>query len=263
MSNPLVTVIVPHHLNENDEYLNWCIYSILQSVGVEIELICISDAVKSPDIRGYTATLIHDRTLSNVTKKWHHGVKIANPSSKYVMVISDDVMVSKHTIAELADTIGDLGMIVGPASNCDSTTRYRTNFILEREDGRSRYVGLKSTLEDIEGYEECVINYPKGRRTLIDTGWISFYCTMFPKAVLQAVGDFDEKLDVRYNDVDYCERARKLGIISMINLGVFALHFGDKTLPKCTKPEEYAAADRAWMDKHRGLPLPEDDGDLL
>ena len=103
-------------------------------------------------------------------------------------------------------------------------------------------------------------NAPRAALT-IDPGWISFYCAMIPKTVLNRVGDLDEKLDVRYNDTDYCERARKLGIPSMINLGAFALHFGDRSLPKCTTAEQYADADKAWMEKH--MPVPEEHGDLL
>lgn len=258
---PLVTVIVPHHMNENDSYLQWCLVSVLASVGVDIEVICISDAPECPNVPD-RVTLVHNHALNNVTKKWHYGVKMADPASKYMMIISDDVMVSKYMIEELAATASDAGVILGPASNCDSTTRYRAQFALSRDDGTVIPLGVKCSLEEIAGLEQKVIDHPVSQRILIDPGWISFYCTMIPKRVIELVGDFDEKLDVRYNDVDYCERARKIGIPAMIHLGVFALHFGDRTLPKCTTQDEYASADRAWFDKHSHL-IPEEHGDLL
>ena len=251
MTGPLVTVIVPNHLTENYPYLKWCVKSILSSERCDLEVLVISDAA-----HGYVSfedkrvRSVWSQELNNCTKKWHHGVKYASPSSKYIMLISDDVMVSKHTIGEMARTIGDNQMILSPASNCDSTTRYHTDFFLGGP-GDTIKIPLKCTLDQIKGYEQDVIDYPRGQKVLIDPGWVSFYCTMFPKTVLETVGDFDEQLDVRYNDVDYCQRARNLGIRAFVHLGVFALHFGDRTLPISTSKEEYDAADIAYFKKYR------------
>lgn len=252
-SKPLVTVIIPYHLKQNYEYLKWCVKSVLSSVHVELEVFVISDAedgwISFDDKR---VVSVWDSKLNNVTKKWHHGLTLANPSSKYVMLISDDVMVSKYTIGAMAGTIGDADLIMSPSSNCDATTRYHTKYFLSHGiEGTSIEVGLKSTLADIKDYEQCVIDYLPGQPILIDPGWVSFYCTMFPKTVLKKVGDFDEALDVRYNDVDYCHRARAIGIPSVIHLGVFALHFGDRTLPFCTTSDEYEAADKAYGLKYQ------------
>ncbi len=243
-SEPLVTVIVPHHLNQNDEYLHWCVKSVLASEGVALEVIVISDAEQAGDIP--EVTYVHNPDLNNVTKKWHYGVKMANPSSKYVMLISDDVMVSKYTIADLAQAIGDNQMILGPASNCDATTRFYAQFYATEH----KPMTLKMTMADLHPDQQAVIDFPKMNPILIDPGWVSFYCTMFPKTVLTAVGDFDEALDCRHNDVDYCQRARRLGIPALIHLGVYALHFGDKTLPLTTSQSDYAAADEAYRQKN-------------
>lgn len=254
-SNPLVTVIIPHHLDENQRYLNWCLTSILASVDVDLDVICLSDAENAPHTPD-GVTLVHDTDLINVTRKWSKGLAMADPKSKYVMLISDDVMVSKYTIAGMARAIGDHQMILNPASNCDATTRYYTEFRLG-----DWAIPHKLTLEQLEGREQMVIDYPMHYPILIDPQWVSWYCTMLPKSVIEKVGLLDERLDVRHNDVDYCHRARQMGIPSLIHLGVFALHFGDKTLPKCTRPEEYDAADRAFQEKY--MMTPQEDGDLL
>lgn len=258
---PFVTVVVPFHLSENQKYLNWCLNAIKESVGIGVEILCFSSAKYAPDTP-YGVELFHDpEKYSNVTKKYTAGYKMSHPGSKYMMYISDDVMVSKHTIAELADTIGDSGLILNPASNCDATTRYYSSYSVSNEHGVSKQIPLKTTMEDMVGYQQAIIDYPKERRVLIDPGWVSFYCTMIPKSVMKAVGPLDEKLDVRHNDVDYCHRARKIGVPSMINLGVFACHFGDRTLPKCTTSEMYGDADKAFQEKY--MPVPEEQGDLL
>lgn len=267
---PTVTVIVPHHLNENDQYLRWCIKSIVSSKNIRLEVICVSDATENPiysanlwelsDIPDRKLTCYHDPGLSNVTKKWRFGLSVSNPESEYVMLISDDVMVSEHTIAMLAASAEGAPMILNPASNGDASTRYYASYGL-RKGTEFKDIPHKCTLEEISGFEESVISMPLMNPVIIDPGWVSFYCTLFPRTVLNQVGDFDEKLDVRYNDVDYCKRARALGIPSLIQLGCFALHFGDRTLPKCTTEAEYHAADVAWQEKYH--PIPQDDGDLL
>jgi len=174
---------------------------------------------------------------------------MADKASKYVMLISDDVMVSKYTITEMARFAADHPVILGCASNCDSTTRYLANFSLPEMPHKQ--LTLKMTMEELEPDQGGIINYPRLVPIILPQPWISFYCTLFPKTVLQKVGDFDESLDVRHNDVDYCTRARAIGIPSMIHLGVFALHFGDRTLPQCTSPEQYAAADEAFRKKYQ------------
>ncbi len=249
---PLVTVISTHHLNENDKYLHWSLTSILASVGVDIEVLCYSSAKECPEVPN-GVFLRHD-PVNNVScsAKFNHGVKTASPHSKFICMIADDVMVSKYALAEMADAIGDRAMILGPASNCDSTTRYQTDYYVNGPGpcrGRMK-IPQKCTLEEISGFETNVIDYRAGQRILIDPGWISFYCVMMPKTVVSAVGGLDERMDVRWNDLEYCERALKLGIPAIIDLGAFALHFGDRTLPKCVTPEQYAAADKAFMERH-------------
>lgn len=276
MNKPLITVISTNHLIENQDYLTWSLKSIQASVGVDIEILCYSSAKECPEVPD-GVFLRHD-PVNNVScsAKFNHGVKAASPHSKYICMIADDVMVSKYALAELAGAICDRAMILGPASNCDGTTRYQTQFQLFKylpytgtaipglmhPLPKAITIGVKSTLEEIKGFEQSVIDYPLNHRFLIDPGWISYYCVMMPKSVIQAVGGLDENMDIRWNDYVHCERARKLGIPAMIDLGAFALHFGDKTIPKCATQADYDLADKAFAERH--LPNPEDHmGDLL
>jgi GT2 family glycosyltransferase len=80
----------------------------------------------------------------------------------------------------------------------------------------------------------------------------AFYCTMMSKSVWDEVGELDAAMDFRGNDWDYCIRAEKLGIPSMINLGAFALHFGDKTIPKCVTKEQLDECSRVFQSKWNG-----------
>lgn len=239
---PEVTILVTHHLNENDKYLAACVRSLQATEGIEIEIIAISDAPLPPkDIpQGPNTILIWDRKAVTVPDKWREALRGANPGARYFMMVSDDVIVSKHTVTGLARALGPDEGIMGCRSNSDQTTRYFTNTGFP----------LKMTIEELGAREIEVIGMPRWPDILLPQDWVSFYCVMMPKSVCKKVGELDANLEVRYNDADYCLRARKLGIPSLIHLGVFALHFGDKTIPQCTSQEQYAAADRAMKEKY-------------
>lgn len=251
--NPEVTVCVTHHLNENDKYVKACVRSLLASVGVEIEVIVVSDAPKPlmlwPDSR---VQLIWSGEFVTVPDKWKEALRVADPSAKLFLMVSDDVMVSKYMIADMVHAFKNVGeAIIAPMSNCDATTRYLANTGFP----------LKMELEGLVA-ESRIIDYPTTRRLLLlPQDWIGFYCVMMPKSVIEKVGHLDPSMEVRHNDVDYCFRARALGIPSLIHLGVFCLHFGDKTIPRCTTDEQYDASDKAFQRKYH--PTPEESGDLL
>ena len=164
-SKPLVTVIIPHHLNENDKYLYWCLTSVLKSVNVPLEVICYSSAVYAPPVPD-GVQLIHDPLkYGSCTKKFIAGIQAASPDSKYIAFVADDVMLTKHTLGELAETLGDNQMILGPASNCDATTRYHTRYFLG-DQRRVCEIPQKGKLEDIFGFEWDLMEMPLERRLL-------------------------------------------------------------------------------------------------
>lgn len=258
-----ITAIVLHHLNENDKYLHWCLTALKASVGVDLEILCYSSAQVCPEVPE-GIFLKHD-PINGVTggEKFNAGIKAMRPDSKYVLFMADDVMVSKYAVQMLANALGDNQLILGPASNCDSTTRYWTQYQLHNLKGQTYNVPIKCTLEDIAGFEQSVIDFNPDRSIIIraHSGWISFYCVMIPKTVVDLVGPIDERLHVRWDDVQYCLRASKKGIASLINLGAWVLHFGDRTIARCATQEQYAEADKAYHEW--SLPIPEDSGDTL
>jgi GT2 family glycosyltransferase len=240
--NAQVSVLITHHINENDAYLRACLRSVLASEGIEIETIVISDAPLPPKLdTNPKVNLIWDGKLVGVGDKWKEAIRISDASAPYFISISDDVMVSKHCIAGMAQAIGRQKAIRGPLSNCDNGSRYFAAMPFPR----------KQTLEALVD-ERQVIDYPPGQLILLPQDWIGFYCVMLPKSVIDQVGELDARMEVRGNDVDYCYRAKRLGIPSLIHLGVFALHFGDRTIPKVTSEAQYAAADQAMMAKYSG-----------
>ena len=58
MNNPIVSVIVTYHLDENRAYLDLCLKALAQSIGVDYEVLVMSDAKTKPDVPD-TMKLIH------------------------------------------------------------------------------------------------------------------------------------------------------------------------------------------------------------
>lgn len=248
---PLVTIIVTHHLDENAEYLRLCLMAVGRTEGVPFETIVVSDGVTCPDVPD-TMTLVHDRALDSVSKKIHRAIALSDKRSKYFLIVSDDVMISKHLAAGMASAIGDQRLISIPMSNGDNGSQFATHIELVRENSQTMTVPLHMDAKDIAGWEEEVINFPIGRPLLVPVRYVCFFCPMIPRAVWDEVGDMNPVLDVRHNDEEYCYRARAKGIASVIDFGVFALHFGSKTLNKVAPEETRNEASKAFYSSQWG-----------
>lgn len=248
-AGPVVSVIVPHHLNECQEYLDLCLTSILNSEGIDFEVICAADTKEPPAVPP-SVFLIHDEKLSTGSAKINHAVKLISPSSKYIMIVSDDVMLTKSCLATLVKGVSHQEMICNPISNSEYHSKLLNGISIVSADDSKRFdVPLKLTKEDIRGFEDMIYDLPSESVRLVPFPYVGFYSTLIPLSVWKRVGTIDETLDVRHNDHDYCMRAARLGIPSVINYGCFSLHFGDRTLPKCTSVDDYKKADDAFIRK--------------
>ena len=230
---PLVTVIVTNHLSENRPYLDLCLKALHEQVGISFEAIVLSDAETCPDVPS-EFTLVHNRDLNTATKKVHFGISMSDPRSRYFLLLSDDVVLHKDCLRSLVQGILGHDAICNPMSNSDNGTRFLT-------------LSHPGPDLDLADYVECE---PCSQSLLVPQDWLSFYCTLIPRAVWERVGMLDEALEVRGNDVDYCTRAAKVGVGRFINFGAFAFHFGSKTLRKTVTPEMYAEADQSMAKKY-------------
>lgn len=241
MKNPTVSVILTHHLDENTPYLNICVESLLRSEGVSFEVIVLSDAETKPHVPN-GVQLIWDRSLNTATKKVEVGVKIADPNSKYFLLLSDDVAVSRFMMKTLVEGVADHPVICNPMSNSDNTGQFVANLPW----------GCTADLKEFNGMAdfEMKIRYIGAEHSLMVTRpWIAFYCTLIPRWVWNLVGGLDGRFETRHNDQDYCYRAASHGIASAINFGAFALHFGSKTISKSASKEEQTEATRVFIEK--------------
>lgn len=245
MSAPVVSIIVPHHLDENKVYLDRALAGI-KNQSIPTETLVISSA-KTPI---HEAT-VHDPSLDNATKKVAHALTLVDPDSKYILFHSDDVVLSRGALDHMVASVGDNRVIVGPVSNSDHGSRFFADFRVKREGHNDLVLVPDMSEADTRGYEAEILEMkaPVQGLFLLPQPWICFFCVLIPKSVFSKVGYLDEKLDSRSNDVDYCMRAAQVGVQSFIDLGAFAFHYGSRTLRKSCKPGEQDQATKHFQEK--------------
>lgn len=246
MINTFVSVLVSHHYNDNQGYLDQCLKSVLASVGVKYDVTVVADTENAPVVPT-GVTLVHNKDLNTASKKVNWASKHAKGT--HLLWLSDDVMISKHLLATLSDTATKANAIVNAYSNNDVGSYYLALPTLKAHGAPPLPLKHQMDLSYVSGYEQCVIDYPHSESILITVPWIPFYCTMMTKSTFEQVGDLDERLDSRHNDEDYCLRANHKGIRTLVNFGVFALHFGGKTLDRSVTMIERDECTRMFTEK--------------
>lgn len=250
----MVTVILTHHLPINRPYLDLALKSVLQSVDVPIEVILVCDYDLKDIQHADNLTVIINPELNNATKKVHHAIPFAAKDSKYIMLMSDDVVVSRYLIREQCKILGTCNFILNPFSNADIGSRFYTNMFLSTKEGEQKSSVIlrpDCCIEEFRHFEDRIFSCPGIVEICVATDWQPFYCTMFSKETWNKVGPLDEALEVRHNDEDWCYRAKKLSIQSMINLKAFAIHFGSRTLRATVTDAEKQVATDHFISKYK------------
>lgn len=243
--HPKVTVVVTHHLNENDKYLALTLKTLnWNNDNFPIQVIVVSDAENAPEV--YPSQTLHwepnGDAISNASRKGKYALKnLAQEGWEYVLFISDDVFLAENSVQKLVDGCPGKNFISNPYCNSDLGGQFFGQFAYN--------LPTKFEMQDIESDFRTITNPWQAPITLFPVQWLPFYCTLIPRTIYEALDGVDEALDVRHNDQDFCMRAAARGFPCMINFGSIAYHFGDKTLPKCTTELEYSKATEHFKNK--------------
>lgn len=247
MSLPAITVIVPHHLDNNKSYLDLCIRALMASKCVDLEVLLIASSTNPPE--EYPGVkVIWDRHSESVSAKLNRAFEYdgnhegwIRPASTHVALISDDVVISEYMLHDMVGAMKGRDLIMNPMSNSDCTSVYEADIKLKRvhPNGAVETLPLKPDMElkDIEEWEEFIIHYPPKPKCLFPVRTLSFFCTLMPVGVWKKVGPLDPQLEYRFNDTDFCLRAAQFSIPCVINLGAFAFHFGSRTIRQVATKE--------------------------
>lgn len=255
---PKCSIIIMHQLDCNQKYLELAYRGVREQTFTDFELIVVSGAETRMREHPEGQYRTHwDPCLDTATKKIHWGIE--NSTGEFILLHSDDVVLSRDSLGEMVTASESVDCIMNPFSNSDCRSVYHADFGITKGTGpekQSIQLIHDMNFETLAGWEDELLSFPLGRRIFLPVPAVSFYCTMFRRSTWEKVGELDPLLEYRHNDQDFCIRAKDLGIPALVNFAPFAFHFGSRTLSHLATDEIKSRATAHFLAKHYQKPSP-------
>lgn len=237
----ITDIVIPSY--NNPRGLKLCIESIRQCTPEPHRVIVVNNG-DNQEIHDYLSgqsdvTYIKKGRL-NFAQAVNAGIKAG--AGQYVMILNDDVIVSKGWLSTLIGSCKENVGIVGPLSNCDYGwlhTNPLTISGVELKPGLNTYEEIEPIVEDIYNFRSPYFDVPA-------RDWVAFYCTLIRRDVLTKTGLLNEEYTNSGEDVDLCRRIVKMGYQIIQNYQSFVFHFGAVSRKALEKedPGSYQEADK-------------------
>ena len=227
--NPLVSIIIPNKNHKED--LEKCIESIrIKSTYTNYEIIVVENNSTEPEIFEYYKELEQSENIKvityqgefNYSKINNMGVKEAR--GEYLILLNNDIkIITQNWIEELLMHAQrkEVGAVGAKLYYPDNTIQHAGIVIglgAHRSAGHTHYGMPKENL----GY--------MGRLCYTqDVTAVTGACLMVRKSIYEEVGGLDEEFKVALNDVDFCLRLRKKGLLNIFTPFAEAFHFESKS----------------------------------
>lgn len=224
---PKVDIIIPT-LN-NLAYLKVCIESIRKNTACFYNIIVVNSGTdgtadwlkEQPDVIAVNSPKrLHFSAANNA------GLKVS--SEKYVCLLNDDTIVSKHWLSALIHEAMKPNVgAVGPLSNGDRGWLHDIPMVVGiYPHGRNLVCGM--TMDQVKGVLPYIQKWSY-KKEIYDRDWVPFYCVLIPKSAIDKVGLLDEEFKSGDEDVDFCRRLKEAGYICRQTYDSFVFHFGGRT----------------------------------
>lgn len=227
--NPLVSIIIPNKNHKED--LEKCIESIrIKSTYTNYEIIIVENNSTEPEIFEYYKELEQSENIKvityqgefNYSKINNTGVKEAK--GEYLILLNNDIkIITQDWIEEMLMHCqrNEVGAVGAKLYYPDNTIQHAGIVIglgAHRSAGHTHYGMPKENL----GY--------MGRLCYTqDVTAVTGACLMVKKSIYEEAGGLDEEFKVALNDVDFCLRLRKMGLINIFTPFAEAFHFESKS----------------------------------
>jgi len=236
-----VDIVIPTYANIRG--IKLCLESIRACTPEAHQVIVVNNG----DLKDLHDYLSAQKDISYIKKNRMNFAQAVNEGIKagtgqYVMILNDDVIVSKGWLKALIESCkADVGM-AGPLSNCDKTWLHNYDITIggvELLPGRNTFDQIEPVIQDIYDFRSPYFEIPERE-------WIAFYCTMIRRDVIDKVGLLNEKYTNSGEDVDLCRRVKKMGYKIVQNFQSFVFHFGavSRKMLEQEDPGSYYAADK-------------------
>lgn len=179
----------------------------------------------------------------NFSQAINYGIQQSR--ADYIIIMNDDLVVGKDWDKALLE-IASKGYIVNPLSNCDYGWRHNYKIIV---DGAWLGPGnLSLGAISTEHLMNCC--FTTDRQYEVD--WVPFFCTMISRDIYNKVGPLNEKFVNGCEDVEWCQRAKKLGYKMAITEKSWVFHYGAVSR-KLAESEDYNKYHKEDIENHKLL----------
>jgi len=162
--------------------------------------------------------ILKPKRALNFSESCNVGVK--NSKNEKIVILNDDVIISKNTIEELAKNVDD-NTVVGPDSNCN--LGFQTDYAYTVK-------GIKlvpaMTLEQVREIIPDIYTIEVIRKEIISRDWLAFFAVMMTRKFFEDVGYMDENYIYDREDLDICIRAKEKGKKFHQIFSSYCFHFG-------------------------------------
>jgi GT2 family glycosyltransferase len=238
-------VIVSYH---GLEYLRQCLDSVLHRTGwPEVRVVVVdngSDAATQAHLRAAAAAeprlqaLFNGRNLGFAAAN-NIGLRLL-ADCEYLVLLNNDTVVPPGWLGQLIGHAAreDVGL-AGPVTNWTGN--------------EARIPASYGTIAEMEEFARTWTERHRGR--VFDIGVLAMFCVAMRREVFLRAGELDERYGVgMFEDVDYAERVRALGLRVVCCEDAFVHHYGMASFARID-PAEYDrifAANRAYFREKWG-----------
>lgn len=235
---PLVSIIIPN--KDHVEDLKTCVSSIEQnSTYRNYELVIVENNSVEEDTFAYyrelekkeNVTILFYKGGFNFSKINNFGVEAAR--GEYILLLNNDTeIINPDCIKELLGYCmrKDVGIVGARLYYKDDTIQHAGVVIGFGGIAGHTFIGASKYDSGYMNRILCAQNYSA----------VTAACMMIKKSVFEQVGGLTEKLEVAFNDIDFCMKVRKAGYLIVYNPAVELYHYESKSRGLEDSPEKVA-----------------------
>ena len=267
--NPLVSIVIPSR--DEVETLKKCLAAIQKTHYANYEVIVVennsapetfdfyrsitSEEVKEGESVCYEGILSGGQRICVAV--WKEGFNysalnnfgVSHAKGEYLVLMNNDIeMITEDWLEEMLGTCQrrEVGVVGAKLYYPDDTVQHAG--IVVGIGGNARGIGQNMFM----GLQRARSGYLHKASLALDYSAVTAACLMVKRSIYEAVGGFEEKLAVAFNDVDFCLKVRKEGYLVVYQPRVEAYHYESKSRGSEDSPEKVARFGREieYMRNH-------------
>ena len=174
---------------------------------------------------------------------------VSHAKGEYLVLMNNDIeMITEDWLEEMLGTCQrrEVGVVGAKLYYPDDTVQHAG--IVVGIGGNARGIGQNMFM----GLQRARSGYLHKASLAMDYSAVTAACLMVKRSIYEAVGGFEEKLAVAFNDVDFCLKVRKEGYLVVYQPRVEAYHYESKSRGSEDSPEKVARFGREieYMRNH-------------